>query len=63
MLKLNGYPPAMLDSALSDQASSLALDDVFYLMGWILIFLFVVVLITFFVKKNLFSLEKERQSI
>lgn len=36
---LQGAPQARLNHFLSDQASALGLEDVFFLMGWILVFL------------------------
>ena len=59
-LQVPGKPLAQLNTYLSDEASSLALNDVFYLMGWILIALFALITLTFVFKRDLFNLDKAR---
>lgn len=58
LLHVQGDPLAYLNEFLDRRASSLALDDVFYLMGWILIGLLVLLLLTFVFKKEAFDLSK-----
>ena len=59
-LEVPGDPLAILGDLLDKQASSLALDDVFYLMGWILVGLLVLLLATFIFKRDAFNIFKAR---
>jgi len=49
-----GDPNALLDAALQQRATSLALDDTFWLLSWILVGLLVILLCTFVCKKETF---------
>jgi len=49
-----GDPNAVLGELLQRRATSLALDDVFWLMAWILVATLAVLLLTFFFKKETF---------
>ncbi len=49
-----GDPNALLGEALQRRATSLALDDVFWLMAWILVALLIILALTLFCKKETF---------
>lgn len=57
-LQAPGFPLAYLNDFLNKTASSLALDDLFYLMGWILTALIVLLLCTFLFQRDHFNLSK-----
>jgi MFS transporter, DHA2 family, multidrug resistance protein len=54
------FADARLEFFLDRQATSLALDDCFWLMGWILVGLLVLICFTFFFPKDDFFPEKKR---
>ncbi len=56
------YAEAQLDYYLQREATSLALDDCFYLMAWILIGLLIVVAVTFLVPRERFVTEEKPAS-
>jgi MFS transporter, DHA2 family, multidrug resistance protein len=63
LIDLKGqFADARLDYFLERQATSLALDDCFWLMGWILVGLLVLLCLTFFFPEDDFFPEKKRQS-
>lgn len=55
-LHVPGDPLAQLNQFLDKRASSLALDDVFYLMGWILVGLLVILILSFLFKRHAFKI-------
>jgi len=58
VLEVPGDPDAILNYYLNQQAAALGLDDVFYLMGWILVGLFVLYLLTYLFFRNHFAFSK-----
>jgi DHA2 family multidrug resistance protein len=44
----------MLQELLTNEATSLALNDCFYFMGWLTIILFILFLLTFLKRKTLY---------
>jgi DHA2 family multidrug resistance protein len=61
-LNVPGEPLAQLNYYLDRRSSSLALDDVFFLLGWILMGLFVLLVLTFFFRKKHFNLAEVKYS-
>ena len=59
-LRVPGKPLAQLNDFLDTHASSLALNDVFYLMGWILTGLLVLLIATFIFKPDSFDISKAK---
>jgi len=59
-LHVPGTPPALLNELLTRRSSTLALDDIFYLMGWILVGLFILIALTFVFNRDAFNLSKAR---
>lgn len=57
-----GDPAASLNELLNTRASSLALDDVFFLMGWILVGLLVLIGATFIFKRDAFNIHQAKYS-
>lgn len=54
---------AQLDYYLNRQATALALDDCFYLMGWLTIFLLILLIMTFILKIPLENLKHDENNI